>query len=337
MRRPPGRLGSTLVQIQGDACVIIRYHRLQTTPPPRMLALSDRATMKPLTTYAFLLSIALASSGAAEEATSTPAVSAVSTQTFAETGVIEEHPLVPVLQMAEDGLAKLTNDVQDYTCQIVRRERLGGKMRSYDFIRAKIRHAQPATEERNAVPFSVYLKFSKPKKVAGREVLYLEGRNAGKMLVRNGGTRLSYVTTYLAPKSEMAMKENRYPITDIGIRRLIARLIEVIKEDLQHGECKVRFYSNAEVGGRVCTRIVVEHPKRRDHFRFHRAIVFIDDERQIPLGYASYTWPKAPADKPILMEEYIYAKVKLNVGLTDEDFDRENSDYGFLREKRELE
>lgn len=248
-----------------------------------------------------------------------------------------EHPLKPVLKMAQEGLTRLTSEVRDYTCKIVRRERLGGKMQSYEFIRAKIRHAQPATDTRAAVPFSVYLKFLKPKKVSGREVLYLNGRNAGKMLVRNGGTRLSYVTTYLAPDSKLAMQENRYPITEIGMKRLIERLIEVIQEDLQHDECEVSFYNNADVGGRVCTRVVVEHPKRRDHFRYHRAIVFIDDERQIPLGYASYYWPQKSGGKPILLEEYIYADVELNQGLADSDFDRENPDYGFLREKREVQ
>ena len=243
-----------------------------------------------------------------------------------------DHPLAPVLKMAQEGYDRLGNEIKDYTCRIIRRERLGGKMRSYEFIRAKIRHQQSDGDDKT--PFSVYLKFDRPKGVAGREVLFLEGRNAGRMLVRRGGTRLAYVTTYLKPDSPLAMEENRYPITEIGFHRLVGRLIEVVQEDMLHDECTVKFFNNAKIGDRQCTRILVEHPVPRDHFRYHRAIVFIDDERQIPLGYASYAWPQKEGGKPVLLEEYIYADVKLNVGLTDNDFDRANPAYGFLKREQ---
>lgn len=248
-----------------------------------------------------------------------------------------EHPLAPVLKIAQDGHDRIGREVRDYTCRIIRRERLGGKLRPYEVMSVKVRHERPAGGEgQPASPFSVYLHFDRPSKVAGREVLFLEGKNAGRMLVRRGGTRLAYVTTYLAPTSKLAMEESRYPITDIGIHRLISRLTEVIEQDMQHGECRVQFFDGAKIGDRPCTRVLVEHPTPRDHFRFHRAIVFIDKERQIPLGYASYTWPDEPGGKPVLTEEYIYADVRLNVGLTDADFDRENPAYGFLKRETSL-
>ena len=37
------------------------------------------------------------------------------------------------------------------------------------------------------VPFSVYMHFLGPSQVKGRKVLYVDGQNEGKMLVRNGG------------------------------------------------------------------------------------------------------------------------------------------------------
>jgi hypothetical protein len=107
-----------------------------------------------------------------------------------------------------------------------------------------------------------------------------------------------------------------------------------MREDLQHGECTVRFYKNAKIGDSVCTRIVVEHPYPRDYFRFHRAVVFIDEATQLPLAYGSYQWPEKPGDKPLLVEEYIHSNVKLNVGLTDDDFSRDNPSYGFLRREQ---
>lgn len=255
--------------------------------------------------------------GAAAEGTSTTAP--------------QEHALAPVLRLAEKGLVSI-GEIRDYTCTIIKRERRDGKLKPYEFVNAKIRHADPE----NDTPFSVYLKFDKPASVAGRELLYLEGRNAGKMLVRRGGRRLAYVTAYVDPTSPMALQENRYPVTDIGFLNLTKQLIDVMREDMQHDECTVKYFKNAKIGDSVCTRIVVEHPYRRDYFRYHRAVVFIDEQRGLPLAYGSYDWPDKPGDEPRLVEEYIHAHVELNVGLTDEDFSRENPAYGFLHSEEKV-
>ena len=109
------------------------------------------------------------------------------------------------------------------------------------------------------------------------------------------------------------------------------RLIKVIEEDLSYDECQVQFYKNAKVGDRVCTRIEVVHPVERDHFQYHKAMVFVDDERHLPIGFASFGWPEEQGGPAVLLEEYVFTNVELNVGLTDKDFSRQNPDYGFNR------
>lgn len=240
-----------------------------------------------------------------------------------------KHPLYPAMQLAEQVRKSIKKNVQDYTCTIVRRERVAGKLGKHEFIDAKIRYGQ--SEE--VSPFSVYLRFLKPASVEGREALFVEGQHSGKVFVRRGGQRMAYVSSYIRPDSRLAMKENRYPITEVGFERLTDRLIEVIENDMLYDECEVTFYKGAKVNGRSCTRIEVVHPIERDHFRFHRAMVFVDDEYLLPVGYASFYWPREPGGKPRLLEEYIYTDVDLNVGLTDEDFDRDNPEYGFTRKR----
>jgi hypothetical protein len=46
--------------------------------------------------------------------------------------------------------------------------------------------------------------------------------------------------------------------------------------------------------------------------------------------YAAYHWPQTQDDKigPVI-EEYTYLDLKINVGLTDADFDPENPNYNF--------
>lgn len=245
-----------------------------------------------------------------------------------------DHPLYPALVLAEDSLESIEENIDDYTCKIVRRERIAGKLGKYEFINAKVRHEQQAEGDAQT-PFSVYLQFDKPASVEGRAALFIDGSHGGRVLVRRGGQRMAYMTTYIKPDSRLAMRENRYPITDVGFKRLVQRLIEVIENDMQYDECEVTFYKGAKVDERTCTRIEVVHPVERDHFTFHKAMVFVDDKDKIPVGYASFYWPREAGGKPLLLEEYIYTDVDLNVGLLDKDFDRENPDYAFSRDPEE--
>ena len=47
------------------------------------------------------------------------------------------------------------------------------------------------------------------------------------------------------------------------------------------------------------------------------------------IRYASWSWPTEPGGQPVLEEEYTYSDIKVNVGLTDLDFDPNNPDYSY--------
>ncbi|MGH7927183.1 MAG: DUF1571 domain-containing protein, partial [Candidatus Binatia bacterium] len=90
-----------------------------------------------------------------------------------------------------------------------------------------------------------------------------------------------------------------------------------------------QFFQGAKINGRICTLLEVRHPVPRPYFDFHIARVFIDDELNVPIRYAAYTWPQQEGAEPPVIEEYTYLDLKLNVGLTDADFDPDNSSYNF--------
>jgi outer membrane lipoprotein-sorting protein len=229
------------------------------------------------------------------------------------------HPLQPALELAQKGLAGLRAKISDYSCTMVKRERIDGKLGEHQYMFAKIRHE----------PFSVYLYFLAPDDVKGQEVLYVDGHNDGNMFAHAGsGVRAMVGTVSLKPQSMLAMQGNRYAITEIGVENLARRLVEVAEHDKKFGECDVNFFPNAKVNGRICTCIQVTHPVPRRNFRFHMARVFIDDEYLIPIRYEAYDWPEA-GGQPMLMEEYTYMNVKINNGFTDADFDPKNTTYKF--------
>ncbi len=238
----------------------------------------------------------------------------------ANAAAVGDHPLEPALELAARGLESIRANIKDYSCTMVKRERIDGKLGEHQYMFSKVRQE----------PFSVYLYFLGPEDVKGQEVIYVDGKNENNMLAHAGsGVRAMMGTVSLKPQSMLAMTGNRYPITEFGVENLARRLVEVAEHDKNFGECEVNFYPNAKVNGRICTCVQVVHPTPRRNFRFHLARVFIDDELTVPIRYEAYDWPHEAGGQPVLMEEYTYMNLKTNQGFTDADFDPTNPSYKF--------
>ena len=231
------------------------------------------------------------------------------------------------MKRARSCVAEIKNNVDDYTATIVKRERVKNKLGDTQYMFAKIRNRK-LKDGKLETPFGVYMKFLKPRSVKGREVIWVEDQNDGKLLAHEGGF-LGLLTVKLKPESAIAMMGQRYPITKIGLQTLAEELIERGESQRKYGECEVKFVKDAKIGERKCTLIQVVHPQRRAHFDFYRARIFIDDELNIPIRYAAWSWPETPGGDPVLLEEYTYYNLKLNVGLTNSDFDPNNSEYRY--------
>ena len=65
---------------------------------------------------------------------------------------------------------------------IVKRERIKGVLGDYEFIEAKIRNRK-VQDGKVVVPLSAYLEFVKPASIAGREVVWVEGKNENKVRI----------------------------------------------------------------------------------------------------------------------------------------------------------
>jgi hypothetical protein len=247
------------------------------------------------------------------------------------------HPLDPALKMANDALINIRK-INDYTATMIKRERIKGELGNFEFMFAKIRNRK-VNGDKVEVPLSVYLHFLKPDDIKGREVLWVEGQNNNKLRAHEGGALGSRLlpSVWLDPDGALAMRGNLHPIYDIGIENLVLKLIEKGKTVRALGpqNCEVSFTKGAKIRAskdvvRTCTVLNVRHPQQLPNYEFHLAQIFIDDELQVPIRYAAYHWPTDPSDTtgPVL-EEYTYLNLKLDVGLTDADFDPGNREYNF--------
>lgn len=244
----------------------------------------------------------------------------------------QEHPLLPLLQLTEKRLRGL-DAVQDYTCTVVKRERINGRLQEAQTMFVKLRQEQ-VRDGQVVVPLSVYVRYLAPTEVAGREVIFVKGANKGNMIVRKGGPRFAHVTVAVAPDSPAAFRDNNHAVTEVGFRSMLMELLQLGREDLNYGECEVKYYTGAKINGRVATVAEIVHPVRRSHFQYHKAQVFIDDQLQLPVRFVVYDWPAEDGGNPPLIEEFTVVDIKLNVGLADAEFDHRNPDYHFSKSFR---
>ena len=254
-----------------------------------------------------------------------------SAEKLSDAGEARTERLRELIDRAKEGLVRIKAEIRDYECYLTKQERVEGKLREPQTLAVKIRH-EVRDGDQVVKPFSVYLKFVSPEKVAGREVIYVEGLRGGDLLARRGGRRNPNMTVQLAPDGPLAMDGHRYPVTEIGVIIMVQRLIDVMETKFTTDECDIKIYENAKLDGRSCTHYELTM-RERDDSGFMQARMFVDNEYRIPVYYAAYDWPRNDGEKATLLEQYAYRRVKLNVGLTDKDFDPGNPDYHFSEVK----
>lgn len=237
-----------------------------------------------------------------------------------------EHPFDPLLEIADRSLKYIDENIVDYQARLTSQVEFGGEIQPEKQLEVKIRHASKAADL--GTPFSTYTKFLSPKENAGQEAIWVEGENDGNLIAHTTGL-LNVKRFYLDPVGAIAMEGNRYPIWEIGFRNLIVKMAEIGLADREHGECQVTVYRQVDINGCICTMLEAIHPQQREHFQFHIARIYIDDERNIPVAYEGYGWPKNPTDEPPLIEKYYYTQIQLNVGLKNVDFSCDNPKYNY--------
>jgi hypothetical protein len=231
-----------------------------------------------------------------------------------------ETPVEQALRMIAECKARF-QDVEDYSCNFYKRERINGKLTELHVMSMKERIR----------PKSIYFKFQQPHR--GREAIYVKGKNSGYVLAHDVGfTKFLAGTLQLDPKGARAMENNRHPITEAGIGELIDNVEIRWASELNPKHSVINHYPEMQVGPHKSVVMIESiHPTRRPDFLFHKVRLYIDQEVGLPIRFEAYDWPKLPDEAPELVEEYTYLNLKLNVGLKESDFDPANSLYSFGR------
>ncbi|MGQ0634791.1 MAG: DUF1571 domain-containing protein [Planctomycetaceae bacterium] len=228
----------------------------------------------------------------------------------------ERHVLVSAVEAVKSSRETLQR-IPGYTTTLIRQERLK-KEPVKQVMQLKFRRE----------PFSVYLKFIDPH--PGREVLFVEGQNKGKLLVHEASGIVSLAGTIsLSPTGDQALKESRYPITMIGMEKMLDALVEQFEGEMTRQESRLTVYPQAKVGAVECKMFEIARDKERPTVRFQKTRLYIDKQSNLPIRIEQYGFPARAGDEGALLEEYVYTDVKTDVTLSDIDFDTRNQTYGF--------
>jgi len=247
-----------------------------------------------------------------------PAVSESTKAAASEKPTIDKsHPLALPLNKAYEALKPL-KEIRDYEGTFSKRELIGKKLLKTT-MKLKLRED----------PFGVYLKYVDNH--PGREVLYVKGQHNNNLLVREAGFKAIIGVISLAPSGPDALAENKYPITSIGVRNMLNKVITQWEAEAKLAGTTVQQRSDAKLplSGQLCTIYEASHAKPAKEFKYHTTRLWIEDKTGLAIGVQQLGFPAAQDKEPPLVEEYFYSDLKINPNLTDSDFDKNNKNYSF--------
>ncbi|WP_161604253.1 DUF1571 domain-containing protein [Roseiconus nitratireducens] len=244
---------------------------------------------------------------------------------------VRPSSIAEVLQLAGEAKANMSSSLEDYTTRFVKQERNpDGKLSEKSEMSLKVQTRM--RNESDDAPMRIYMKFARPESSAGREVIWGGDLYDGNMAVHENTMLLSWKTLWLDPDGMLAMNGQRYPIYEIGLVRLVEKLIERGSEDVNNPDVSVTITRDHEFDSAACEliRVTRQTPSGREG-DFSLAEVVYDPERLLILSYRSFGWPDAEGESKELplLESYEYRDLKTNVGLSEQDFDVSNPEYQF--------
>jgi hypothetical protein len=257
----------------------------------------------------------------------TPAKATPGKAATPETDVAEGTEITPdeFLRDHIEPALKAISAYEGYTCTFHKREwakpLLGSNYRlTNEKISLKVRHE----------PFSAYLHFNEPTPKRGTEALYVEGKNNGYVIAHSEENFIKRLagTVRVPPTDPKVMADNRYPITNIGLKNLMQKFkneSEKYKDSLK--DVSFTLVKEQKIDERPCKVIEIYNPKPEKYPRAS-ARLYIDREWNIPVGFESYE-KITGRPEPMLVEYYRYTDIKFNPGFKDIDFDPANPAYRY--------
>jgi hypothetical protein len=225
---------------------------------------------------------------------------------------VDVSPLdVPLQLMAEAHQA--FQNVRDYSCTLIKRERLNGRLDAEQVIAMKIR----------TKPFSVALTWQAPRERLGQEAVFVAGQNQNMMRVLPKGIAALAGWQTIAVDDPRVLEHSHHRISEAGIGNMIDRCTKSFEKAKKTGRTKVHL-ADFDYDKRHCVRIeTISTDPRPSPDICYRCLLYIDKETHLPIRIECYDRPRPGGNAGgELYETYSFANLRLNVGLREDVFRR---------------
>jgi hypothetical protein len=222
---------------------------------------------------------------------------------------VEPLPDPDPVAFLEKCLARYDREVRGYSATLRKQERVRGKLNPPEKIEVHFREQ----------PFSVYMQWEQGRRLAER-VLYVEGANDGKLLVRPAGllALLSPVVTRSLDSPDVK-DSGRFSITEFGLKKGMQGTLGDWKAARQRGALDVEYLGVRkvpEVGDRLCYQLRRTHYDRPEYDGIMDMLISIDREHWLQVGSVMRD------EHDELIAEYFFSNVRLNPPFPPEQFER---------------
>ncbi|MFH1050791.1 MAG: DUF1571 domain-containing protein [bacterium] len=199
--------------------------------------------------------------------------------------------------------------VNDYTCKLYKKELVDGKYTLRKNINFKFKK-----------PCYYYLNWTEGED-KGMEVIYAGKKYKNKLKVHPGGI-MSFIDIAIDPRGKKALEGCRHSVLDADFGSIIELMKKNYELAQKHEGAELQQLANGVVNGKASKVFKITLPKD-DIYYGHLIYLHLDEKSDLPLKFVVYDKNKK------LLEDYEFWDLKVNVGLTDIDFDVDNPKYKF--------
>jgi outer membrane lipoprotein-sorting protein len=206
-------------------------------------------------------------------------------------GLAQEDPVKQLIVEMQSAYG----NINDMTCHFIKEVVIEGKKVPKTKMLFKFKKT----------PKSIYLEFL--NRYEGQKCLYIEGQNDNQMLVRPNGI-MKFMTFKMDITDERAMAESTAPITQMGFQSIIETVQKWHERSLSDPAVKIDFKADFREKKRQFYRLFGRSDRNDDFL-----LILVDRKNRLPYKL-EYRYGKNYG-------LYIYKDVKVNLGLTDKDFE----------------
>jgi hypothetical protein len=206
------------------------------------------------------------------------------------------------VDLLDQCLQHTRHTVRDFTCTFIKQERIDGVLGP----------AQEVDVKFLAHPYSVAMHWTKNAPISDR-LLYVEGANDDNLLLRPKGMLSWMGTVRRKPDSPQVMANTLHPVTMFSFERGLESMLKVDRVAAERHEFKSEFLGYKTVADRL-TLVLQRDLPACNNYPAARTLIYIDPKLLVPVAVEAWDWDDQ------LISRYVYKDVRMNVGLTEDDF-----------------